>query len=381
MSKINKVLGYLIILCICFITVKVLYEKHKESQKLQQPKYELILSLDDVKAYYPDADSLSLEDVSLYYIFENHEVIGKVLNTSPYSDDIYGYNGTVPLTIFFDEKDKIFEIEACENRETRSYMNKVINSGYLDRWDGLTAEESLNHHVDAISGCTFTSKAISQSVQIRMQEFSKQKSNLNSWDMKLLVRQICILVTTILALICFFNPRRTKRLRLLVLLLSVFVLGLWTNSLLSLALFYNWLTNGISLSIQIPILIVALLSILLPLISKKSFYCQYLCPFGALQEFVGEVKAKKVIISAKVFKIIFVLRRLILLSLLILVAIGTGLDLSSIEPFPIFNYQSIGFGTAVFAAVIIIASIFFNKPWCNYLCPTGTLLEIFRRRG
>lgn len=381
MSKINKVLGYLIILCICFITVKVLYEKHKESQKLQQPKYELILSLDDVKAYYPDADSLSLEDVSLYYIFENHEVIGKVLNTSPYSDDIYGYNGTVPLTIFFDEKDKIFEIEACENRETRSYMNKVINSGYLDSWDGLTAEESLNHHVDAISGCTFTSKAISQSVQIRMQEFSKQKANLNSWDMKLLVRQICILVTTILALICFFNPQRTKRLRLLVLLLSVFVLGLWTNSLLSLALFYNWLTNGISLSIQIPILIVALLSILLPLISKKSFYCQYLCPFGALQEFVREVKAKKVIISAKVFKIIFVLRRLILLSLLILVAIGTGLDLSSIEPFPIFNYQSIGFGTAVFAAVIIIASIFFNKPWCNYLCPTGTLLEIFRRRG
>ena len=75
------------------------------------------------------------------------------------------------------------------------------------------------------------------------------------------------------------------------------------------------------------------------------------------------------------------LRRLILLSLLILVAIGTGLDLSSIEPFPIFNYQSIGFGTAVFASVIIIASIFFNKPWCNYLCPTGTLLEIFRRRG
>ena len=147
-------------------------------------------------------------------------------------------------------------------------------------------------------------------------------------------------------------------LRRIILLLSIAILGFWTNSLLS-------------------------LSIILPLVTKKSFYCQYLCPFGAAQEFVGLIKAKdesqkSSSIKAIIYKVFSVLRKVILLSLLIIFALGVGLDLSVVEPFPIFNYQSIGFGVAIFATVILILSIFVKKPWCNYLCPTGTLLESFR---
>ena len=83
-------------------------------------------------------------------------------------------------------------------------------------------------------------------------------------------------------------------------------------------------------------------------------------------------------IKANIYKVFSVLRKVILLSLLIIFALGVGLDLSVVEPFPIFNYQSIGFGVAIFATVILMLSIFIKKPWCNYLCPTGTLLESFR---
>ena len=232
-------------------------------------------------------------------------------------------------------------------------------------------------------------------------------------DWKLLARQLSVLIVTIMSLICFFNPKKTKKLRIATLLLSIAVLGFWTNSLLSLALFYNWITNGISLSLQISMLIIAALAMLLPLFTKKSFYCQYLCPFGAAQEFVGMIPIKRRrttdnrqqtssmksngldvelvettghfdrlsdYITANVFKIFSILRKVILLALLIIVALGVGLDLSLVEPFPIFNYQSIGYGIAVFAGVIIVASVFIKKPWCKYLCPTGTLLEIFRKR-
>ena len=179
-------------------------------------------------------------------------------------------------------------------------------------------------------------------------------------------------------------------LRRISLLLSIAILGFWTNSLLSLSLFCNWLTNGVSLAIQLPILIIAALSIILPLVTKKAFYCQYLCPFGAAQEFAGFIKSKdkslkakdkslkSLSIKANIYKVFSVLRKVILLSLLIIFALGVGLDLSAVEPFPIFNYQSIGFGVAIFATVILILSIFIKKPWCNYLCPTGTLLESFR---
>lgn len=381
MQNINKILNYLVILCLLFILGKGFYDNIREDESNAKPKYEFSPDLGDVTPYFPEADSLSLEDVSLYYIYDDEDVIGKVMNTSPHCDEIFGYNGSIPLTIYLDEDDKIEDMVLCDNKESKSYMNKVVDSGLLDEWNDLSPEEVVEEKVDAVSGCTFSSVAIIESMRTRMSVFTDQEDDFFAWDWSLFVRQLAILITAVLALICFFRPQKTRLLRIITLVLSICILGFWTNSLLSLALFCNWLINGVSLSIQIPILIVAILSLVLPLVTRKSFYCQYLCPFGALQEFVGHIGSKKIVVSAKVFKFFSFFRKIVLLLLLVLVALGIGLDLSTVEPFPVFNYQSIGFGVAIFAAVIILLSIFIKKPWCNFLCPTGTLLEVFRNLG
>lgn len=378
MLKINKILNYLIVLSILFLIGKSIYDNHIEKQKLNQPKYEFVLSLDEARNVFPSADSVALEAVSSYLVFDDREVVGKVVNTSPYSDNVFGYNSITPLTIYIDKDDKIVEVELCPNRESRGYINNVIKSGYLESWDGLRPEEALNHHVDAVSGSTYSSTAIAQSLQIRMQELTSEKAKLHSWDWMLFVKQMCVLVVTILALICFFNPKKTKTLRRLTLLLSILILGFWSNSLLSLAMLYNWITNGVSLTMQWVVVIIAIISIILPLVTKKSFYCQYLCPFGAVQEFVGMIPVKKITVSAKLYKFFSVLRKVILLTLIVLLAFGLGLDLSMTEPFSIFSYQSIIFEVALLTAVIVITSIFIKKPWCNYLCPTGTVLEVIK---
>ncbi len=389
MKILNKVLNYLIIIALVFIIVNA--QLSKSESKSESPKFNLNISLEDVNKYYENADSIALEDVNFYYVFDDGNIIGTVMNTSPYSDEIYGYNSVTPLNVFLDENERVIEVEMCKNKESKSFINNVVESGFLDLWDGLTVEEAANFHVDAVSGSTFSSTAMAQSMQTRMSLLSQQKARLYSWDWSLFLRQVCVLIVTVLATICFFNRRKgTKTLRLLTLLLSIAVLGFWTNSMLSLSLFCNWLTNGVSLAIQLPILIIAVLSIILPLVTKKAFYCQYLCPFGAAQEFAGLIKSKDKSLKAKdeslksssikanVYKVFSVIRKVTLLSLLIIFALGVGLDLSVVEPFPIFNYQSIGFGVAIFATVILILSIFIKKPWCNYLCPTGTLLESFR---
>ncbi len=401
MKILNKILNYLIVITLILIVVNAQLKSasasvSKSKSESASPKFDLNISLEDVNKYYEEADSISLEDVNFYYVFNDGKIIGTVMNTSPYSDEIYGYNSVTPLNIYLDSCDKIVEVEMCENRESRGYINNVVESGFLDSWDGLTVEEAAKHHVDAVSGSTFSSTAMAQSLQTRMSLLSQQKARLYSWDWNLFIRQVCVLIVTVLATICFFMPKRKNlknsesrglgdlvTLRRIILLLSIAILGFWTNSLLSLSLFCNWLTNGVSLAIQLPLLIIAALSIILPLVTKKSFYCQYLCPFGAAQEFVGLIKAKdesqkSSSIKAIIYKVFSVLRKVILLSLLIIFALGVGLDLSVVEPFPIFNYQSIGFGVAIFATVILILSIFVKKPWCNYLCPTGTLLESFR---
>lgn len=379
MTKIfNRILNYLIIITILFLIGKSAYNQYIEMQKLSQPKYELTLSLEDAKVHFPEADSIVKDDISSYLVLDEGNVIGKVVNTSPYSDDIYGYNSITPLTIYIDSNDIIKEVEICPNKESRGFINKVINSGYLDSWDGLSIEDALNHKVDAVSGCTYTSTAISESLQACMEELTSQEAE-RTWDWNLFAKQICVLIVTVLALICFFNPKKSKKLRIITLSLSILILGFWTNSLLSLALFYNWLTNGISLTMQVAVIVIAAVSIILPLFTKKSFYCQYLCPFGAVQEFAGMIPVKKVTISSKIYNAFAIIRRLILLALLVLLASGVGLDLSMTEPFSIFSYQTIIFEVALLTAIIVVASIFIKKPWCNYLCPTGTLLKSISR--
>ena len=163
MSKIfNKILNGLIIVVILFLIGKNTYNQYIEKQKLSQPKYELTLSLEDAKNHFPEADSIMQDDISSYLIFDEGNIIGKVVNTSPYSDEIFGYNGITPLTIYIDNNDIIKEVEICPNRESRGYLNRVISSGYLESWDGLSIDDALNHNVDAVSGCTYTSMAISQ---------------------------------------------------------------------------------------------------------------------------------------------------------------------------------------------------------------------------
>lgn len=377
MSKVDKILSYLILIAIIFVIVNIIVNRFKEKK---ETKCEFCLTVDDIKSQFPKAGDLALKDTSLYYVYDNQgQEIGKILNTSPYSDGIIGYGGTIPLMIFLDKENKIISVVACENRETPNFLNDIIKKRFLELWNGLTPEQVIDKQVDAISGATLSSKAIIQSVQLRMSIFSRQEQPKKCWDWNLFVRQICVLIIVTMALICFFKPKKTKTLRLITLLLSVVILGFWTNSLLSLALFYNWLTNGIPYVLQIPIIVIALLAILLPLITNKSFYCQYLCPFGALQEFAGNINMQKVKISAKLFKVIRIIRKFILLAIIIIVALGVGLNLLYVEPFLAFHWQSVGFGMATFAVVILIASVFIRRPWCSFLCPIGLLLEMIRK--
>lgn len=380
MKKTDKILNCLIVCAIVFAIVFQCVNNYKKKMEKRAVGKSAELTTESVKSKFPKASSLVPIDTSYYKIVDSQrKVLGKVVASSPFTDDIVGFAGNIPLTIILDNDNRIIEVIVNENQETPHYLRNVIDEGLLESWNGLTPAEAVEKQVDAVSGATFSSRAIIKSVQKRMTVMSHQNTPKAKWDWSLFLRQICVLIVTALALVCFFNPKKTKTLRYFTLFLSVCILGFWNNSLLSLALFFNWLANGVSLAVQIPILIIALVAILLPLFTKKSFYCAYLCPFGALQEFTGELVGEKVKVSAKAMQAILWIRKIILLAIIVVVAMGLGLDPAFVEPFSAFNWQSVGFGMSVFAIAILMLSVFIRKPWCNFLCPTGLLLELIRR--
>ena len=85
-----------------------------------------------------------------------------VVNTTSIASDIIGYAGTVPLLITIKDN-RVEHIKALPNQETEDFFETA--AVLLSRWNGKTTEEAEALQVDAVSGATFSSKAIIGNVQ------------------------------------------------------------------------------------------------------------------------------------------------------------------------------------------------------------------------
>lgn len=129
-----------------------------------------IETLTSLQTAFPKAAYVELTAEATYAVKDvKGKVIGTVLLSSPYSDGINGFNGPTPLQIALDNSGKIIEVRVLDNDETPNFLKRVTDAGYLDSWNGLTVEEALNKEVDAVSGATYSSRGIQNSLKARLQ--------------------------------------------------------------------------------------------------------------------------------------------------------------------------------------------------------------------
>lgn len=89
------------------------------------------------------------------------------LETAGYCDDIIGFKGTIPMVITI-ENGVVSEIEVLENHETPRYLDKVIESGLVEKFYGKSVADVADLDVDCVSGATYSSNAIIKSVKKRV---------------------------------------------------------------------------------------------------------------------------------------------------------------------------------------------------------------------
>jgi polyferredoxin len=119
--------------------------------------------------------------------------------------------------------------------------------------------------------------------------------------------------------------------------------------------------------------VVFVLALILSFSGKRKFYCNYLCPMGALQELTNQFtpfKKRKLPtrfkdITAREFYLTLIAGALLL---------GFTPELSYLEPFMFFSFRIVGIGLIIFGLVVVVFSLFFSKPWCS-VCPTGCLID------
>lgn len=351
------------------------YELYGEKEKNTSIEFGLV----DIKEIIPKATKLERNNETTL-VYNNNGQLGKVICTSPYANEIHGFGGPVPFLIIIDNNEKILGIKLLKNNETYSYIEKIKKLGFLENWNGIDAGKAVHKNVDAVSGATETSKAIIKSLQLRLSNFMQTANANNKTDLLAWTKNILFLVVLLFAVVSFLYPKKLKNYRLILLISSILVFGILNGKMLSTGMFYSWIVNGVSLSSKVLIIALVLLSVILPVATNKSFYCQYLCPFGACQEVLGKVNPKKVALPEKLQVFLAVLRLKIFAVVIFLLVVNIGIDFSVLEPFTIFSLQNAPLVAVIVALFFLTLSIFINKPWCKYFCPTGQVLEIFKTK-
>ncbi len=318
-----------------------------------------------------------------------------VVNTKPLAKDVQGYGGPVPLKIHIKDG-RVAAVEAEPNAESPDFFNRAKE--LLNHWQNKSVDEALAEEVDAVSGATFSSKAIIANMQ-RGLAYAKQHGQwgedgsvgalgtsappiVGSEDGSVgaletsappIVALIVVLLGAVVPL--FYNNRR---LHLVQLAVNVVVLGLWTGTFVSYTLFLRIFAGGVSLSaigvLAAPLLML-IVALIYPLAGRSGHYCANICPFGSAQELAGKLSRRKLRITPRVLKLLSVLRNLLWGVLMALLLTGTCTAWIDYELFTAFLYSSASVWVIVLAALFLVLSVWVPRPYCRFVCPTGALIK------
>lgn len=296
-----------------------------------------------------------------------------VVNTTNLAKDVSGFGGPVPLEIYIKDG-KISKVEALKNSETPDFFNQA--KALLTRWNGKTVEEAQQMKVDGVSGATFSSRGIIGNMERGLQfaaKNSKKPSILDKLDLsaKTIVGLVVVLLAAIIPL--FYH---NKQWRIIQLSLNVIVLGLWCGTFLSWSLFVNFMSNGINVWVSLIPIIMLITAFIYPLFGKKQYYCTNICPFGSLQELAGKTTHNHRKMGPKTVKRLTLFRRILFAVLMILMLTGVWSAWMDYELFTAFIFNSASIVVIILAVVFVLLSVFVPRPYCRFVCPTGTMFKM-----
>lgn len=162
-------------------------------------------------------------------------------------------------------------------------------------------------------------------------------------------------------------------------MLNVVVLGLWTGTFVSFTLLLRLFSGGISVGIIGTLaasLLVVVVALLYPLFGKPAHYCAHLCPFGSAQDLAGKLTKRKPVLPHQVVKVLITFRQLLWAVLTALMMTGTWTAWMDYELFTAFIYSSASIWVIALAVVFLILSVWVPRPYCRFVCPTGSIIKM-----
>ena len=96
-----------------------------------------------------------------------------VVNTEKLGEKVMGYAGQTPVEIHIVDG-KVDKIVALPNSETPSFFQRVQESPIFTSLIGKTVKEASEVQLDAVSGATWSSKAVIENIRLGLRQAAKK---------------------------------------------------------------------------------------------------------------------------------------------------------------------------------------------------------------
>lgn len=303
--------------------------------------------------------------------------------------DVNGYAGPMNLLLSVDRTGRLRGVQYIDSNETPSYI-----TGIQEWLDGLAGqdlgESGLDlERVDALSGATLSSQAaldaVNRSVrgvgrEAYQREFAPERATdiaASTWTSP---RLLCTLALLLVFMPVYLSGNEPAR--LLLQMATLTILGFWLNSLVTEMDLVN-LSQGhwASLS-ENPQHWLLLAFVLVSAVLFGQVWCGYLCPFGALQEFVsrlGRLLGLRSYVNRPLETRMRFLKFVLLALMLSAVWLADDGYWASFNPMQ-HSFSGRMEGWMILLLVLtLVATLFHYRFWCRYLCPFGAFLALFNK--
>ncbi|MEQ8209803.1 MAG: FMN-binding protein [Lacipirellulaceae bacterium] len=348
------------------------------------------LSVKDVRPFFPEAISVSVDEASRVWEVKNDhgDTLGTVLRTADAAENIIGYQGPSDSLIGLSTEGKVIGLAIRKSYDNQPYVDYVredrkFPKAFLGRTRVELAELNLEEAgVEGVSGATMTSMAVAEGLIAAAKHREQPGGGADAqptWRQSPSLHDYGTALTIALGMaIGLTSLRANRKLRIGFQIFLIVYLGLIAGNLVSQAMLVGWAQNGVPWRSAIGLALLAVAAFILPITTKRNLYCSHLCPHGAAQELLKRRGFRQVKLPAKLKVVLKLLPALLLLWCLLVGMTAIGFSLVDIEPFDAYVWKIAGTATIVVAIVGLVASLFVPMAYCHYGCPTGALLNYFR---
>jgi NosR/NirI family transcriptional regulator, nitrous oxide reductase regulator len=297
-----------------------------------------------------------------------------------------GYAGPIQTAVAVNADGAIQKIAILRQTETLVFFRKLRVDALLDTLKGKVCTDpfAIGQDIQAVTGATISLEGLTDSIRQACYQAARQAQmptpDIPFTKIRLGAPEGVLILLYVVGFLAYLPSQKlSKPLRTLGLILGFVLLGCWLNRPLSLVQINTFLLGTWPLWRTHLYWYLLVGGILLPvLLTGRSVYCSHICPLAAVQESLGALSGKRIVIPNKVNRWLHRGQRMLVWS-----AVVCALTLRNPS---LITYEVTGtlFGlTGAFwqfglLAVVLITSLFVARPWCNVLCPIRAVVDYLR---